>query len=259
MAIELMALIPIPGIFLGTVALSLIACEAGFQLGHYYRHTWPDKEAPNSIGAMVAGLLSTLAFVLALTFTMAVGQYQVRNQNVVAEAAAIHSAYLLADLVEADQQLEIKRLLRRYTAVRLQVAQDLDLKSAISKSLQIYQLLWVQTTAVVVMKSDDVAAMMAQSIIGVISLGEQRKVAAVNSQIPESVWFGLLIITLLSIVTLGVQLGLFGRRRLVAVLPLSIAFAVLVTLVVDLDRPQSGFITVSQSAMADLQIMMDRY
>ena len=87
--------------------------------------------------------------------------------------------------------------------------------------------------------------------------GEARKTAALHSRIPGSIWVGLFAITFLAMTTLGVQVGLNGKRRMVAMVPLSMAFAVLVTLVVDLDRPQSGLITVSQEAMIDLREAID--
>lgn len=167
-------------------------------------------------------------------------------------------AYLLADLLKPPQKTEIKRLLREYVQVRLQVVRDRDVKTAVAKSSQIYRSLWLHATEAAVTEPDDVTAMVAQSAVDVIDMGEQRKIAGVHSRIPESVWVGLLAITFLSMVTLGLQVGFNGKRRLVAVTPLAIAFAVLVTLVVDLDRPQSGFITVSQDAMVDVQAVMGR-
>lgn len=254
----LVATAQMPVLFLGMAVLIYIACEVGFLLGRYHRRTLRDTEAPSSIGSMVAGLLSMLAFILALTFSIAIEQYQARKQNVVSEAAAIHSAYLLADLVAAPHNVEIKRLLRSYVEVRLQVVHDRDVESAISKSIEIYQSLWEQAVEIAPLTRDGIMGTVAQSIIDVINLGERRKITAVNSQIPDSVWAGLLIITLLSIAILGLQLGFYGKRRLVAVMPLTIAFAVLITLVIDLDRPQSGFITVNQDAMMDIQAIMDR-
>ncbi len=57
-------------------------------------------------------------------------------------------------------------------------------------------------------------------------------------------------------ITMGAEVGLTGKRRLVAMIPLVLAFAVLVALVVDLNRPQSGLITVGQQSMVDLQRSM---
>jgi flagellar biosynthesis/type III secretory pathway M-ring protein FliF/YscJ len=59
-------------------------------------------------------------------------------------------------------------------------------------------------------------------------------------------------------ITMGAEVGLTGKRRLVAMIPLVLAFAVLVALVVDLNRPQSGLITVGQQSMVDLQRSMSR-
>jgi hypothetical protein len=53
------------------------------------------------------------------------------------------------------------------------------------------------------------------------------------------------------------QLLANGKLRTIIVITLSLAFAALVALVADLNRPQSGMITVGQQAMVDLQRGMD--
>ena len=58
--------------------------------------------------------------------------------------------------------------------------------------------------------------------------------------------------------TMGTQAGLLRTRQLVAVVPLTLAFSALTTLVVDLDRPQQGLVQVGQQSMAELLEMMDR-
>jgi uncharacterized membrane protein (GlpM family) len=65
-----------------------------------------------------------------------------------------------------------------------------------------------------------------------------------------------MVIAALTMGTVGLQIGLNGKRRLIAVTPLALTFAVLVSLIVDLNRPQGGFLTVSQRAMQDLQAEM---
>ena len=53
-------------------------------------------------------------------------------------------------------------------------------------------------------------------------------------------------------------IGFTRKRRLVAVIPLAMAFAALFVLVVDLNRPQKGLIIVGQQAMINLQSNMVR-
>lgn len=85
----------------------------------------------------------------------------------------------------------------------------------------------------------------------------KRVTGGLRNRIPDSVWIALSAITALAMITMGMQAGFTGERRLVAVITLSLAFAALVTLVADLNRPQSGLITVGQQAMVDLQRGMD--
>ncbi|MGB5506753.1 MAG: hypothetical protein WBM70_08710, partial [Sulfurovum sp.] len=63
----------------------------------------------------------------------------------------------------------------------------------------------------------------------------------------------LLVISSLTMMTMGSQARLSKSRRLAAVIPLILAFATLTEVVLDLDRPQDGMITVGQEAMIDLQ------
>lgn len=250
---------PIAAIYFCIVALILVSCEAGFFIGRHHHRTGQDKEASTSVGPMVGGLLGMLAFVLAFTFSMAASQHQARKQNVLAEASRIGVAYLRADLVDRQAGAEIKRLLREYVDVRLDAARPGgNLQAAIARSLDIHDLLWSQASAAAVEAPGANTASLVHSIIDVIEMHEQRLSAALHSRIPASVWLGLMTITVLTMGTLGLQAGLAGKRRLVAVVPLSMAFAVLVTLVVDLNRPQGGVITIGQQAMLDLQSTMNR-
>jgi hypothetical protein len=254
--------LPIPVVFAGVVLLILVACEVGFRIGHYHRGKRQDKDAPGSIGVTVGGLMNMLVFLLAFTFSLAAGQYDLRKQDVLAEANVIGSAFMRADLMEPTRSAEVKQLLREYVDIRLGIVHGGDPKTALAQSEEIHRQLWRQASQAAADKPGAPTSAMAQSVIDVVAMHQKRATAGLHSRIPLSVWIGLLAITFLAMLTLGIQVGLHGERRLVAAFPfpfpLSMAFAVLFTLVVDLDRPQSGFITVSQDAMVDLQRTMNR-
>jgi hypothetical protein len=95
-----------------------------------------------------------------------------------------------------------------------------------------------------------------QAINDVIDMHEIRVSAGIYGRIPTVVWLALFSITALSMITIGTLVGLTGKRRLVVVVPMLLAFAVLVSLVVDLNRPQTGMIKVGQQAMISLQNSM---
>lgn len=250
---------PIAGIYLAIVLLILASCEAGFQIGHHHHRTRQDEAAPASVGPMVGALLGMLAFVLAFTFSMAATHHGVRKQNVLAEANYIGRAYLRADLIGEPDGAEVKRLLREYVETRLSAARrGGNLQAALKRSLEIQDLLWKRVSSAAIANPSAFTSLAVQSINDVIDMHERRLTDAVHARIPGSIWLGLMAITVLTMGTMGLQIGLSGKRRLVGIVPIALAFAVLATLVLDLNRPQGGFITVGQQAMIDLQAMMNR-
>lgn len=250
---------PIAGVYLCIVLLLLASCEAGFLLGRHHHRASADKEAPGSIGPIVGGLLGMLAFVLAFTFSMAAGQYGVRKQNVLAEANVIGTAYRRADLLPPERAAAARRLLREYVDIRLGATRPgADLNAAVARSLGIHDQLWAEVSTAAREEPGANTAAMVRSTNDLIDMHETRITGALHARIPTSVWIGLAAITMLTMLALGLQIGLSGKRRLVAIVPLALSFAVLATLVVDLNRPGGGYIKVSQQAMFDLQANMRR-
>jgi hypothetical protein len=250
---------PIAGAYLCIALLILAACEIGFLIGHYHHRTRKDEGALSSVGPMVGALLGMLAFVLAFTFSMAATHHGVRKQDVLTEANLIGNAYLRADLLGDPEATEIRRLLREYVDIRLRaVRPGGDLQAAVKRSVEIHDLLWRQVSPAAIADPSAVTALAVESINEVIDMHARRLNDAVRARIPGSIWVGLMSITVLTMGTLGLQVGLSGKRRLIGIIPIAFAFAVLATLIMDLNRPQGGFITVGQQAMVDLQATMNR-
>lgn len=252
---DLLASIPIAGIFVLVGFVMLAFYELGFRIAGRHPAAKGD-DASSSLGPMVGGLLGMLGFVLAITFSMAAGQHDQRRQGVIDDANTIGTAYLRADLLDGETATQVRQLLREYVDVRLAAVDGNDLQNILTRSDEIQQRLWRLVVAAATAQPNTNTALMVQATNDLIDMHAKRLAAAVRSRIPLSVWVALMLITLLTMSTMGVQTGLTGRRRLNAVVPLSLAFAVLVTLVVDLNRPQGGLIKVSQAAMLDLQASM---
>jgi hypothetical protein len=255
MNLMILEYLPIGGIFAGVTLLMLFFGEIGFHFGlRNQQHQGP--EAHVSLGPMVGGLFGMLAFVLAFTFSMASSQHDLRKHNVLDEANAIGTAYLRTDLIDKQYGNEVKRLLREYVDVRLKGATGMRLDVAIARSVELQDLIWTQVSSAARANPNTNTSLMVQATNDVIDMHEKRITGAMRNRIPGTVWIALFAITVLTMITMGTQVGLSGNRRLVAVIPLVMAFAVLVTLVVDLNRPQSGLITVGQQSMVNLRNSM---
>jgi hypothetical protein len=247
---------PITFVFIFITVLILTFIEIGFRFG-MQAHSKKDVEAPSHVGTIVAGLLGMLAFLLAFTFNMAASQYEKRKTNVVIEANNIGTAYLRTDLVDEKKGNEIKHLLREYVNLRLDVVdQKIDLETGLKRSNEIHSLLWQHTSSVALANPSVNTSLLVQSINEVIDQHEVRVINALYNRIPDRIWLSLLFITFFTMVAMGIQMGLTRKRRLVVTVPLSVSFAILVTLIIDLNRPQQGLIKVGQQSMINVKNSM---
>ena len=71
--------------------------------------------------------------------------------------------------------------------------------------------------------------------------------------IPPPIWCTLYFITILSMATVGYQIGLSGKKAFKVGIVLAMTFSAVVFLVADLDRATEGHLQVSQRPMFELQ------
>ena len=117
--------IPIWALGLGTIAIVLVAIEAGFRYGEASRHdSSEEKESP--LSAISAALLGLVAFMLAFTFGAVTQRFDERRAIVRNEANAIGTAFLRSDFLPEAERIEAVRLLREYTDIRIVTAVSRD-------------------------------------------------------------------------------------------------------------------------------------
>ncbi len=91
------------------------------------------------------------------------------------------------------------------------------------------------------------------SVTDLITLHERRIVAGMYSRVPQTVLMLLLAGSALSLGMVGYSAGLAGRRSVLSAVVMVVALGAVLILVIDLDRPQDGFLTVSQQPLIDVQ------
>jgi len=259
--------VPIGVVILLLTVLLLGAVELGYRVGRY-RRRMPDREAESPSGAMVGATLGLLAFMLAFTFGMAATRFDARKRLVLDEANAIGTAYLRAQLIPEPHAAEARGLLRAYVDARLVHARTPDdvaearteerVLAAVAESERIHGRLW---TGVATMGEADprstVLALYAGAINEVIDLHSERIAMGIRNRIPPVIWIALGIFSVLSMVGLGAHAGLASPRRSVGSLLVTLAFVAVLSLIVDLDRGQEGFLRVGQDALFDVRASMD--
>jgi hypothetical protein len=96
-----------------------------------------------------------------------------------------------------------------------------------------------------------------ESLNRVIDLHAAR-IWAFRDRVPEGILYALVVLSVFGLGLLGVSSGVKAARNLVPTTVMAFAVATVLVLIVDLDRPERGMITVSQQALVDLGDSMER-
>jgi hypothetical protein len=249
--------LPLWVVFLITVAIGVAEVEFGSFLARLSLRRNQAKEPEGPIGAMVASLFGLLAFMLAFTFGVAATRFDTRRQLLLDEAAAIRTTYLRADFLPASQSTEVKRLLRDYLDDRVNIDPK-ELDAVLKRAADLHLRLWDRAKSLVPESMDgELRALFIESLNDVIAVHQRRVTLVLQYQVPGSVWFALYLLSALTMVSVGYQVGNSGSRRLRGTPIAAAGFALVVLMIADIDRPAEGFMRISQQPLVDVRQTMD--
>ena len=253
MTTQLLDPVPVAGIFVLFAIVTLLCFEIGFRVGRWWQDRMPgEQEGPTDM--LVGSILALMAFLLAITMGMAADRFDARRGLVLAEANAIGTAYLQASFLPDPQAEQMRELLREYLPLRIATGDISQAQTNVRRSMELHAQMWAITAEVA--RSGylpDLMSTFGSSVTEVVSLNESRVVAGLYARVPETVVLLLLVGSALSLGMVGYNAGLAERRSVLSAVVMVIALGVVLTLVIDLDRPREGFITVSQQPLLDVQ------
>jgi CDP-diglyceride synthetase len=238
-------------LFVVTLAVLAAAVAVGVLVGRR-RAALPAAERAD-LGLVLGAVLTLLGLIIGFSFSMALDRYDQRVALEEAEANAIGTAYLRADVVPAADSARLKALLRRYTELRLQFyragAEDPDLAA---RTAQLQTELWNAAAAAGVAMPNPVTATLVTGINDVLNAQGSAQAAWWN-RIPAAAWILMLLIALCAAFLVGYNAKDARRERgVLLVLPFVLSIAFL--LIADIESPRGGAIRV---APVNLQSLAD--
>ncbi len=255
---ECLNMLPLWALFVLTLLICVGAVEAGTVLARISLWHRKEKDPEGPLGSFVGSLLGLLAFILAFTFGITANRFDSRKQLVLEEANAIGTTYLRAGLLPPTQGLESRRLLREYADLRLNGTTD-NIGETLKKSEVIHAQLWSQAKSLVQADMDsEIRSLFIATLNELIDLHQSRLTVGLQYRIPGTVWLAVYLLSLLSMLAVGYQVGMSGSRRAYGTPVLAAAFSLVILMIADIDRPGAGLIRVSQQPIADVQQMMLR-
>ena len=236
-------------------ALLMIALEIGYRVGVSQRERWHNAEAGG--GALVlTSVLALLGLMLAFTFADGIGHYKSRKQAVIAEANALGTAFLRADMVGEPGRSAIKRALLDYAQSRAvdpgMVYSPERAEQMIGESSRMVQRLWPIVLEILEQREPGaIEASLVAAVNEVIDLHTARNMA-VFDRLPLVVLLLLLFITASSLAIAGFNAGLSGRMSRWRMIIFALVLTGIVYVIQDFDRPVDGFILVAHDSLHQL-------
>jgi len=203
------------------------------------RYAAEGELAREDFRTVLAACLTLLGLIVGFSFSMAVSRYDARKSAESAEANAIGTEYIRADLLPPAEAATIRQLLRRYLSERIQFfgARDPDRFHQIEEqTTRLQQQMWSAVRGPAVQPNQFTA--LAVSGMNDVLNSQSNTQAAWWNRIPDEAWALMGVIAILCNLMLGFSARHLQGRSAFFVLPLVIAIALF--LIADIDSPAGG-------------------
>jgi len=249
----------IAGMFLIPLIAVLVPVLIGQRYGIYRSKKIPKSE-DSPVGTIVSAALGLLAFLLAFTFQIAVNRYTDRKALLIEEVTNIRTAYLRAGLVPEPFLSSTRKHLIEYVDQRVELSKDFSkLDESISRTEQVLDTFWNYAEKIAEQdRSSEAYSLYISSINDLVDNYNQRVTVSLEYRIPVSVFYVLLVVTFLAMFTLGYQIGISGKGSFRISLLLAVIFAIIMFLIIALDRPELGLTKLNQKPMETLQQQLQK-
>jgi hypothetical protein len=232
----------------------LVLCLSG-QVGAFIgkRRGSLEGVAREDFDVIRTAILTLLGLIIGFSFAMAASRYDLRKSYEEAEANAIGTEYIRADLLPAADAAKVRALLARYLDQRVlfyktQDAQHLSQINAYTAQLQAE--LWSVVRASAQAEPTSVIALVVSGMNDVLNSAGYTQAAWWN-RIPIEAWGLLFSIAIFCNVLMGYSSRDLKTRAVIhPVLPLIVSISFM--LIADVDTPRTGLIRVMPQNLLSL-------
>lgn len=217
----------------------------GAWLGYVARKRGPPVGEPEheDFTAILGATMTLLALIIGFSFSMAATRYDQRKDLEEAEANAIGTEFVRADLLPTDARAQVRRLLADYARERILFYETTDarqLKQVDSETDRLQGQLWTAVATHATAQPTPVAALVASGMNDVLN-SQGYTLAAWRNHIPPGAWALMLVVAFAGNAVFGYMAK---RKRALILLILPVIVSVPFFLIADIDSPRRGVIRV---------------
>lgn len=223
--------------------LSFITLWLAAVVGNLCRKKKPlAADEHDDFGVIQAATLTLLGLLIGFTFSMATNRYEQRKTYEEAEANAIGTEYVRADLLPPADAARVKDLLTSYLNQRMLFYTTRDwqqLEEINARTAQLQSQMWSAVQARAVAQPTAITGLATSGMNDVLNSQGYTQAAWWN-RIPFEAWILLVLIAL----GCNLLIGYGAHRRSILLIVVPLAVSVSFFLIADIDSPRGGLIRV---------------
>jgi hypothetical protein len=217
-----------------------------------------EEDEREDFDLVIAATLTLLGLIIGFSFSMAVGRYDLRKNYEEAEANAIGTEYVRADLLPAVDAESVRLLLRQYLDERVMFyrtrdSRELQQINAVTSQLQTD--LWNAVKSPADAQPTPVVALAVSGMNDVLNSQGYTQAAWWN-RIPIAAWGLMVGIAICCNLLIGYG-ALHAEAKSVRLIVLPLVVSISFLLIADIDSPRSGIIHVTPQNLLSLAQSMN--
>jgi hypothetical protein len=249
----------LPSWALALLILAVIgaATAGGYALGRYLREHEAKLREP--FGVLQGALLGVVALILAFGLSLAVGRYEDRRAATVAEANAIGTSYLRAQLIAEPARSRSLALFPHYTDLAIQVSKEVpgssSMRSTTAAEGVLQRRLWRLAGQSIAAAPLATAPRLYVDSLNATFDAQSARLSALTNRVPGAVLALEVIGAAVAMGLLSMHIAVLGRG-LFAMLAAAALMILLLLVTFDLDRPARGLIKVPDTPLVAARASM---
>ncbi len=234
---------PTPALIMLIFAALAIAAAVGIVLRRCLPGTVSSDGAE---GYLLSAALALIGLLIGFTLSMALNRYDSRRTALIAEANSLSTAWLRAGLVEGEAGATLRYDLKSYASLRAALSTESDTAKAEAATGRLQDQIWTDLEVALPSLPAPLGATLVTATTEMFDAASSRRWER-EGRLPGLVLETLLFSAMIAAGIVGYVLGTQGLRHSVVAGLLFALLAIAVALILDLDRPWSGLVTVSQA------------
>jgi hypothetical protein len=217
------------------------------------RRSKAEEEARHDLDMIVAAVLTLLGLIIGFSFSMATNRYDLRKNYEEAEANAIGTEYVRADLLPATEASRARALLKEYLDQRILFYESRDerqLQQINARTGQLQSELWSTVQISASAQPTPVTALAVAGMNDVLNSQGYTQAAWWN-RIPVGTWLLMGAVAIIANFLLGYG-TLSKDEGIVCLLALPLVLCIAFFLIADIDSPRRGIIFVRPQNLLSL-------